>query len=137
LKQSRVLLIKAGSLRSFIDLPIMHLIEIQFTIIQFIHEIKQKILLKFSSLIKEILSKTLDCFNGKYQIRHFSLLKVSVTVGIEIEYFLQHKKIIGKGDFRFIGLCYLVFMVTSSNVSAIPCLLDLFGTESLQTYKTN
>jgi hypothetical protein len=28
-------------------------------------------------------------------------------------------------------------MVTSSNVSAIPCLLDLFGTESLQTYKTN
>lgn len=33
LKQSRVLLIKARSLRSFIDLPIMHLIEIQFTII--------------------------------------------------------------------------------------------------------
>lgn len=80
-----------------------------------------------------LISKTLDCFNGKYQIRHFSLLKVSVTVGIEIEYFLQHKKIIGKGDFRFIGLCYLVFMVTSSNVSAIPCLPDLFGAESLQT----
>jgi hypothetical protein len=53
---------------------------------------------KSIKLLKDpaLISKTLDCFNGKYQIRHFSLLKVSVTVGIEIEYFLQHKKLLVK-----------------------------------------
>jgi len=91
---------------------------------------------KSIKLLKDLalISKTLDWFSRKYQIRHISLQKVSVTVGIEIEIFLQYKKI--NAILGFNRLCYLVFMVTSSNVSAISCLPDLFGAESLQTFKT-